>query len=454
MTSPTERPATSAVFHRRPGDPYPMFVRGEGCYLWDDRGKRYLDLSSGMAWAASLGQGRADLAEVLARQAGRLTYIHNAWASTDRQEELAARLTSLAPAGITRAMFTSGGSESNELALRISRQYHLARNEPSRWKIISLEHSYHGASIGALSMTGRVNVNELVTTDYAPYLIPFPKIAAPITYRGPFSGVEPGVAARMAATALADRIEVEGPETVAAFIVEPVMGAGMIVPPDDYLRLIREVCDRYGVLMIADEVMTGAGRTGSFLRVERLGVTPDLIIMAKALSGGYAALGAVLIHERVAETLIGAGKRLDHVHTFSGNPVACAVGLAVLDILERDDLVSAAREQGEYLREQLREVLGDLWCIGDIRGAGLANAVEYVRDRETREAYPESSDLPRSIWDGMLERGFIIPSARYMGNDLISDYSNLSPPFVITREQIRESVVALRDTIEAASPGW
>src|SRR3990172_2542352 len=153
----------SAVFHRRPGDPYPVFVRGAGCEMWDDDGKRYLDMSSGMAWAASLGQGRADIAAAMAEQAGRLTYIHNAWASTDRQEEFASRLTDMAPDGITHAMFTSGGSESNELAMRVCRQYHLSRGDTGRWKIISLNHSYHGATVAALSMTGRVNVNEMVT---------------------------------------------------------------------------------------------------------------------------------------------------------------------------------------------------------------------------------------------------------------------------------------------------
>jgi len=212
--------------------------------MWDATGKRYLDLSSGMAWAASLGQGRPDIGRVMAEQAGRLTYIHNAWASTDRQEELAWRLTALAPERITRAMFTSGGSESNELAMRICRQFHLSRGDDRRWKVISLEHSYHGATVGALSMTGRVNVNEMVTTDYADYLIPFPRVAAPITYRGPLADLPPGAAAATAAGWLAERIEAEGPETVSAFIVEPILGAGMIVTPDGYLAAIREVCDR------------------------------------------------------------------------------------------------------------------------------------------------------------------------------------------------------------------
>jgi len=420
--------------------------------MWDASGKRYLDLSSGMAWAASLGQGRMDIARIMGEQAGRLTYIHNAWASTDRQEELAWRITELAPDGITRAMFTSGGSESNELALRICRQYHLSRGDSRRWKIVSTRHSYHGATVGALSMTGRVNVNEMVTTDYADYLIDFPKVDPVITYRGPLADLSPEEAARVAAGWLADVIEAEGPDTVSAFIVEPILGAGMIVPPDRYLQAIREVCDRYGVLFIADEVMTGAGRTGSFLRVGALGVTPDLVIMAKAISGGYAPLGAVLIHERVAEALVGAGRRLDHVHTYSGHPVSCAVGVAVLDILEREGLIEQARSRGEYLRAAVTQALTGLGVLGEVRGVGLANGVEYVRDPETREAYPESAGLARAIWDGMLERGYILPSLRYQGSDLIGDYSYLTPAFVISEAQIDEAVAALRDTIEAARP--
>lgn len=445
----------SAVFHRRPGDPYPVFVRGDGCELWDRAGKRYLDLSSGMAWAASLGQGNREIAEVMGRQAATLTYIHNAWASTDRQEDLASRLVALAPPGFRRAMFTSGGSESNELALRIARQYHLARGDAGRWKIASLEHSYHGATIGALSMTGKVNVNEMITTDYAPYLIPFPKVPAPITFRGPWSGLDPEEAGRLAAQAIEERFLAEGPETIAAFIVEPIMGnAGMTVPPDSYLRHARAICDRYGVLLIADEVMTGAGRTGTFLRVNALGVVPDMVVMAKAISGGYAPLGAVLLHGRVADALMAAGKRLDHVHTYSGQPVQCAVGLTVLDILERDGLVAQAAERGVYLRGHLAEVLAGCPWLGEIRGVGLADAVEYVADPVTRAAFPVSAGLATRIWEGMLDRGYILPTGRYLGSDLIGDFSLLAPPYLISEAQIREAVAALADTLAEVAGPW
>ena len=315
-------PADSAVFHRRPGETFPIFVEGEGCCYIDEQGKQFLDLSSGLAWSSTLGQGRSEIAEVLAGQAKRLSYLHNGWPSTIPQEEFATRLTARAPGGLNRAMFVSGGSEANELALRITRQYHLARGEPGRWKIISLEHSYHGATVGALSMTGVIHVNRFVTTDYDPYLIKFPLIPAPSQYRGPFAGLEPAEAGRKAADALVECIEREGPETVAAFILEPVMGnAGMTVAPPGYLKRIREICDEYGILLILDEVMTGAGRTGTFLCSEQFDVVPDLTTMAKGISGGYFPLGVVLLHDRVADTIVKGGRALDHVHTFSGHPV-------------------------------------------------------------------------------------------------------------------------------------
>ena len=228
----------------------------------------------------------------------------------------------------------------------------------------------------------------------------------------------------------------------------------MVVPPDGYLHAVREVCDRYGVLLIADEVMTGAGRTGSFLRVGELGVTPDLITMAKAISGGYAPLGAVLIHERIADALISAGRRLDHVHTHSGHPVSCAVGVAVLDILERDGLIEQAAARGEYLRAAVTRELEPLGVLGEVRGVGLASGVEYVRDPSTREAFPESAGVARSIWEGMLERGYLMPSLHYQGSDLIGDFSYLTPAFVISEAQIDEAAAALRETIEAARPDW
>ena len=227
--------------------------------------------------------------------------------------------------------------------------------------------------------------------------------------------------------------------------------AAMAVLPDGYLQLVRQICDRYGLLLIVDEVMTGAGRTGTFLRVEALGVTPDLIIMAKAISAGYAPLGAVLLHERVTEAIMAAGRRMDHVHTHSGHPVSCAVGLAVLDILEREGLVAQAAARGRFLRAELDAQLGGHPAIGEVRGVGLADAVEYVADRATQRAYPAASDVAGSIWRGMLERGYILPSRRYQDSDAIGDYSLLAPAFVISEAEIREGVGALRDTIEAVS---
>ncbi len=208
------------------------------------------------------------------------------------------------------------------------------------------------------------------------------------------------------------------------------------------------------MLLIADEVMTGAGRTGTFLRVNALGVVPDMVVMAKAISGGYAPLGAVLLHGRVADALVAAGKRLDHVHTYSGQPVSCAVGLTVLDILERDGLVAQVAERGTFLRAHVAEVLAGCPWLGEVRGVGLADAVEYVVDPVTRAAFPVSANLAGRIWEGMLGRGYILPSARYLGSDLIGDFSLLAPPYVISEDQIREAVAALADTLVEVAGPW
>ena len=352
-------------------------------------------------------------------------------------------------------MFASGGSEANELAMRITRQYHLSRGDSSRWKMISLEHSYHGATVGALSMTGKVHVNDMTTSDYAPYLIRFPKIPPPALYRGQFSRLDPEEAGLRAADTLAHKIEAEGPETIAGFIVEPIMGnAGMIYAPPGYLRRIREICDEYGIVFIVDEVMTGAGRTGRLLCSQHHDVAPDLATMAKALSGGYMGLSAVLVHDRIAESIAAASRRLDHVHTYSGHPLACAVGTKALDILQEEGLIEQSLKRGEFLRELLCQRLGDLPCFGDLRGVGLANALELVADRDSRTPYPLESRVSGAITMGMRERGFLLSSGRFTGIDLLGDVVYFTPPFIITEAQIAEAVDALGSVLEENLPTW
>ena len=371
----------SAVFYRSPGDEYPLFVRAEGCRLWDETGHELVDLTSGVSGAAIIGQGRDDIALAMLEQVRQISYMHTVAGTTLPQEELARRLADLAPEGVDRVMFSSGGSEANEIALRIARQYHLARDEPARWKVVGLAPSYHGATAGALSMTGRWDINR----SYQPYVFRTPKVPAPVTYRGPYRGLAPEEVARRAAEALDGAIESEGPHSVSAFIAEPIaLSTGMAVPPDEYWQRVREVCDHHGVLFIADEVITGMWRTGRFLALDHAGAVADITTMAKGLGAGYAPLGATLITEAVADTIAAENRRMAEVHTYSGSAQSCAVGLAVLDVIEKEGLAERSAEVSEILSDLLADQIADLPWVGDVRGRGLCRGIELVADKSSR----------------------------------------------------------------------
>jgi adenosylmethionine-8-amino-7-oxononanoate aminotransferase len=434
---------SSAVFYRNPGGSLPVIVRGKGYELWDETGHRLIDLASGISTTASIGQGRARVARAMAEQVERLAFIHNSWVTNDRQEELAARYAALSPPGVEKVMFSSGGSEANELSLRIVRQYHLARDEPNRSKVLSLAPSYHGATAGALSVTGRKDV----TGDYAPYLFEIGSIPPPVTYRGPFRDSEPKEAAASAAGLLVDAIEAEGPETVAAFIAEPISpSAGMVVPDPSYWREVRRICEDYGILFIADEIVSGAGRCGTFLALDQFGVTADLSNLGKGLTGGYAPLAATLVHSKVADTIEAAGRGVSAVHTYSGNPISCAVGSVVLDIIEEENLFDRAKAMGEVAREMLDTQLADAPMVGEVRGKGLLIGIEYVRSRDSREPFPAEADISRRLWDGMWRRGFLLRTLRHSGI-LVGDCTNFVPALTIDVDAIEAAVAALRETL-------
>ena len=440
MKSPTR---ASAVFYRNPGGSLPTIVRAEGCALWDSTGHRVVDLASGISTTASIGQGRRRVAEAMARQAERLAFIHNSWVTNDRQEELAARYSQLAPADVNHVMFSSGGSEANELSLRLVRQYHLANEEPRRTKVLSLAPSYHGATSGALSVTGRSDIS----SDYAPYLFSAPTIPPPITYRGPFRDFDPAEAARAAVERLERTIVEEGPETIAAFIAEPVSpSAGMVVPHQLYWSGIREVCDRHGVLLVADEVVTGAGRCGAFLALDGYGVTADLTNLGKGLTGGHAPLAATLIRDQVATTIAEAGRGVSAVHTYAGNPVSCAVGLEVLDILEEENLFPRSAHVGQIAHRLLTDQLSDAPLVGEIRGTGLLLGVEYVVSRESRQPLPASFDISRRLWDAMWRKGYLLRTLRHSG-ELVGDLTNFVPALTIDEEDLAGGVQALRTSL-------
>jgi adenosylmethionine-8-amino-7-oxononanoate aminotransferase len=344
------------------------------------------------------------------------------------------------PPGLTRATFTSGGSESVEAALRLARQHHVAAGRESRWKVIGLDLSYHGVSLGALSVGHHVARR----AGFEPILIPFPHAPSPYRVLGAEQGPDP-------VDALEELILAEEPDTVAAFIAEPVVGSsgGVMLPPDDYWRRLVELCHRYGILVIADEVMTGFGRTGKKFGVDLWSVTPDIMVGGKGLAGGYAPMGGLYATEEVVAPL--AARREDLMfYTFAGHPASCAVADKVLEIMEREDLVRRAETLGQALRSQLDAEIAPLPHVGEVRGIGLMLGIELVKDRETMERFPASARMVSRVTSEGLKRGvFFYPGGSGPAQDVVM----LGPPFIINREDIDTLVGVLGESIAAATAG-
>lgn len=440
----------SAVFYRSPGDDYPMIVEASGYHLKDSTGHTLVDLTSGISSTALIGQGRVEIADAIRDQITRVSYVHSSGATNPAQEELARRLVALAPGDLNRVMFTSGGSEANEVALRIIRQYHLARGKPHKRAVITLHPSYHGATAGALSLTGRWDINR----DYEPYLFDVHHVPAPISFRGPFRDMEPDRLAAAAADAVEAAIQSMGPDQVSAFVAEPIsLSTGMAVPPDSYWHRIREICDRHDVVLMVDEIITGMGRTGSHLRSSEVGLTPDVLTLAKGLAAGYAPLGATIVSDRMVDAIGSTHRRMAEVHTHSGAPIPCAVGLAVLDVIEREDLIRSAKEKGEELRQILEAELAGLTFVGDIRGIGLMQAVEYVTDHETRQTLPQKTDAARTVTKSMWDRGFLVRTMHH-SSDSVGDCTVFMPALTASVDDMAAGVSVLRDVLVGLENPW
>jgi adenosylmethionine-8-amino-7-oxononanoate aminotransferase len=415
---------------------YRVARRGEGIRIWDTDGREYLDADSGAISVISIGHGVAEVVEAMADQAARLAYVHDGQFQHEPAEELAAAIARFAPGSLNRTAFVSGGSEAVESAIKLARNYHVLRGRDSKHEVLSRARSYHGATLFALSIGGVPHRKK----PYLPYMAGSPQVVAPYCYRCPL-GLEYPACDNACATDLERAVLEIGPENVAAFIAEPIVAAAGpgITPQPGYYERIREVCDRYDVVMICDEVVTGWGRTGRNFGIEHWGVEPDVIVTAKGLSGGYAALGAVIMSDAIADTFIGANSSFVHDFTYGAHPVACAAGLAVLRIIERDHLVENAAVQGEYLFERLRELAESERLIGDIRGKGLLAAIELVADRATGRPAPVELELARKLHLAAQEHGLMIyPGAGADG--VAGDQILVSPPLTVTGEEIDEIV--------------
>ncbi len=436
-------PNTTAVVHRDLNRPFPVLVRAEGVYLYDAEGRRYLDGSGGSSSVTNIGHGVREVIDAATAQMERLTYAPTHAFTTEPVEALARLIIEeFAPAGMDRVWFVSGGSEAVESALKIALQYHRDRGQPSKTQIVSRWSSYHGSTFGAMAVSGNMPRRR----KFLPMLPPSTHIAASFPYRCWASGSCQASGCDLSCARQLDHtIRQLGPENVAAFIAEPVVGATLGAQPatPGYFEEIRETCDRHDVLFIADEVMTGFGRTGKRFGIDHWGVVPDLIACAKGLGGGYTPLGAVIVRpEIVGEVRKTTGTFLVG-HTSAGNPLSAAVGLAVLRYTLDQRLTENAAAVGPYFLGELERLKGRHEAIGDVRGLGLMLGVELVGDRATKRAFPPSWRMSQRLGEATLARGLVSYPLVGTVDGVEGDHVLYTPPLTITREQVDELVAIL-----------
>jgi adenosylmethionine-8-amino-7-oxononanoate aminotransferase len=422
------------------GAELPVIVRGEGCYVYDERGNRYLDGLSAL-YCVNVGHGRAELGEAAARQAKELGFYTNWSYAHPRSIELAARIAGLAPGNLNRVFFTSGGSEAVESAWKLAKAYHATRGEPTRSKLVSRKLAYHGSSMGALSATGLTALRQ----PFEPLTPGGVHVPNTDSYRWD-EDRDP----LWAADAIEEAILFEGPGTVAAVILEPVQnGGGCFVPQDGYFQRVREICDRHGVLLISDEVICSWGRIGDWFGCERFGYAPDLITTAKGITSAYAPLGAVIAGEHIAEPFLHGAAIFNHGFTFGGHPIACAVALANIEVIEREGLCEHVRANEVHLREMLEALQREVPIAGEVRGAGYFQAIELVKDKETKQTFDreESEELLRGFLSGELYRRGLICRTDDRGAPIVQ----LAPPLIAGEQQFAEIEAVLRPVLSEAS---
>ncbi|PTX03402.1 aspartate aminotransferase family protein [Pararhodobacter aggregans] len=429
----------------------PMISHAEGIYMWDTAGKRYLDATSGPV-VSNIGHGNKAVLAAMAEQAGKVCYASRALFENEANIALAERVAGLAGPGFERVFVVSGGSEATEAAIKLARQYAVAKGEAGRWKVLARNPGYHGATLGAAAVTGDPETDAV----FEPVMRIMPRVPAPFTYRTP-GNIDADTHARDCAQALETAILEEGPDSVLAFIMEPVGGlaTGALVAPDHYYTAVREICTRHGVLLIFDEVMSGAGRTGRFLAAEHWpDARPDMVTLAKGVAAGYTPLGMVLASRGMVQTVVDAGGFM-HGHTYSANPLSCAIGDAVLREVMENDLIGNAARMGALLGERLQALAAQSGIVGDVRGLGLLRAIEIVADKTTKTPFPPSRKTIARIVQIGLEKGLLLYSRSTAGGRY-GEWLMMTPPLTLTEPQLDEMMALLTEvlsTFEAEARG-
>ena len=415
------------------GEPV-VYVSGEGVHVTDAQGNTSIDGMSGL-WLKNVGYGRKEIADAAYEQMLKLTYMPMG-TTTEPTIRLAEKVADITPGDLSRSFFTSGGSEAVETAIKLTRAYFKRVGEPSRIKFISRRGSYHGATAGALALGGSPLYPR---GDYEPLMPGTFHVPQPNFYRCEYNSETPEECAERCVQAVEDTIKFQGAETVAGVVAEPVSSPmGAVVPPENYWPLLREVCDKYGVLLIADEVITGFGRTGKMFACEHWGVTPDIMTVAKGITSGYIPMGGAITRKNIADAFVGSQRvSFRHVITFGGHPVAAAAALRNIQIMEDEHMVENSAEMGAYLLDGLRELQEKHQMIGDVRGLGLMCGMELVKDRETKATYPAEAELANRLTAGFQANGLILRG---------SDNMNVAPPLCVTAGEI-DDMVSIMDNV-------
>ncbi|NTY39415.1 aspartate aminotransferase family protein [Burkholderia diffusa] len=437
----------TTVFHRAPRATLPVAVAGDGIEIIDSTGKRYIDACGGAA-VSCLGHSNQRVIDAIKRQVQQLPYAHTSFFTTDVAEELADRLVDGAPAGLEHVYFVSGGSEAIEAALKLARQYFVEKGEPQRRHFIARRQSYHGNTLGALAIGGNAWRRE----PFLPLLIEAHHVSPCYAYRDQQAGETDEAYAQRLADELEQKIVELGAENVAAFVAETVVGAtaGAVPPVRTYLKKIRAVCDKYGVLLILDEIMSGMGRTGYLYACDEDGVAPDLLTIAKGLGAGYQPIGATLVSDRIYRTIVDGSGFFQHGHTYLGHATACAAALEVQRVIADEKLLDNVKARGEQLRASLREHYGAHPHVGDVRGRGLFVGVELVRDRDSKATFDPALKLHAAVKREAMQRGLMVYPMGGTIDGVHGDHILIAPPFICTAQQIDTIVERLSGAIDAA----